>query len=168
LPAGAAPDITSKAYLAAAGSILTIEARHTAYLNEVQNQPGFPVAFETALNYDQVFSLAGPFIVPGSCELVSKLPSGIKAFPALSLITATPRAGRTSAIEFKETGASEYYAAFLNGGTTTFVPVYKGADGVQRVRVPEALDGITYIIISTSKTELTNDNTVAGPAIAFL
>lgn len=165
---GAAPDVTDKAYLAAAGSILTIEARHTAFLNEVRSQSGFPVAFETALNYDQVFSLAAPFIVPGSCELASKLPAGITAFPALTVKTTTPRSGRTSAISFAETGAAAYYAAFLNGGTTSFVQIYKGADGVQRVRVPEGLDGITYVIISTSKTELSNENTVAGPAIMFL
>ena len=147
---------------------MTIEARHTAFLNEVRGQSGFPVPFETALNYDQVFSLAAPFIVPGSCELASKLPAGITAFPALTIKTATPRAGRTSAISFAETGAAEYFAAFLNGRSTSFVPIYKGADGVQRVRVPEGLAGITYVVISTSKTELANTNTVAGPGIMFL
>lgn len=73
---GAAPDVTSKAYLAAAGSVLTIEARHSAYLNEVSaGDTGFPVAFEQSLNYAQVYSLAAPFIVADSCGRPGDLPS---------------------------------------------------------------------------------------------
>ncbi|KAM0788267.1 hypothetical protein ACM66B_001416 [Microbotryomycetes sp. NB124-2] len=167
---GAAPDITDKAYLAAAGSILTVEARHTSYLNEVFGETGFPVPFDTSLNYAQVYSLAAPFIVPNSCGTSGSLPSAIKAFPALTIVTKVPRSGHTSAIKFARVpGVTKYYAAFLNGGQAVYREVSQGSDGVQRVRVPEGLDGVTYVVITKSNAEEPNNtNTVAGPGIMFL
>ncbi|ORY88831.1 ferritin-like domain-domain-containing protein [Leucosporidium creatinivorum] len=167
---GAGPDITSKGYLAAAASVLTIEARHSAYLNEVSaGDSGFPVAFEQSLDYAQVYSLAAPFIQPNSCGKAGALPSSIKAFPALSLITKIPRSGHTSAINFVHpAGQSTFYGFFLNGGSSVPVKVITGPDGVDRINVPKDLDGLTYLIISTSATELEDSNTVAGPAILFL
>ncbi|SCV71143.1 BQ2448_2731 [Microbotryum intermedium] len=167
---GAAPDISSKAYLAAAGSILTIEARHTALLNEFSGQTGFPVPFETSLDYAQVFSLAAGFIKPNTCGKSGALPSSIQRFPSLSLITTNPRSGHTSAIKFayKADQKTGYHAAFLNGGATIYRAVEHGKDGVDRVDIPAGLDGITYIVITTSSKALSDSNTVAGPAIAFL
>lgn len=43
---GAAADIDDAGYLTAAGSILTIEARHTSYLNEISGASGFPVPYD--------------------------------------------------------------------------------------------------------------------------
>jgi hypothetical protein len=66
---GAAPIIAQRAYLAAAGSILTIEARHAGYLNVLANEimtrniSGNNQDFETPLTQDEVVELAGPFIV---------------------------------------------------------------------------------------------------------
>ncbi|WP_165223046.1 ferritin-like domain-containing protein [Aquisphaera insulae] len=65
---GAAPVIFSRDYLAAAGSIMTIEARHAGYLdvllNEIMttNVYGDEQSFEAALTVEQVVELAGPFI----------------------------------------------------------------------------------------------------------
>lgn len=65
---GAAPIIFERAYLAAAGSIMTIEARHAGYLNVLlddimtQNVFGADQSFELPLTQDQVVNLAGPFI----------------------------------------------------------------------------------------------------------
>ncbi|QEH39249.1 hypothetical protein OJF2_78640 (plasmid) [Aquisphaera giovannonii] len=65
---GAAPVIYSRDYLAAAGSIMTIEARHAGYLdvllNEIMttNVYGDEQSFEMALSIEQVVDLAGPFI----------------------------------------------------------------------------------------------------------
>jgi hypothetical protein len=65
---GAAPYIFNSNYLAAAGSILTIEARHAGYLNVLLdllmtvNVYGNNQSFETPLTQDQVVELAGPFI----------------------------------------------------------------------------------------------------------
>ena len=65
---GAAPIIASKDYLAAAGSIVTIEARHAGYLNVLLNEImttnvfGDVQNFEMPLTQQQVVELASPFV----------------------------------------------------------------------------------------------------------
>ncbi len=65
---GAAPYIYTSAYLGAAGSILTIEARHSGYVNVLLdlimtvNAAGNQVSFDVPLTPDQVVAAAGPFI----------------------------------------------------------------------------------------------------------
>ena len=91
---GAAADIMSKTYLTAAGSILTVEARHSSYLRAGLNQKPFPQAFDAPLTLDEVYSLASQFIV--SCPSTNvALP--VKAFPKLVLdpTTTSVTAGST-------------------------------------------------------------------------
>ena len=65
---GAAPIIFNRQYLAAAGSIALIEARHAGYLNTLFNSVstvdvfGMEQDFEQPLTVDQVVQLASPFI----------------------------------------------------------------------------------------------------------
>jgi len=67
---GAAPVIQSSAYLAAAGSILTVESRHAGYLNYMCQDPltgntsddDSNPSFDTPLTIDQVVANASPFI----------------------------------------------------------------------------------------------------------
>jgi Ferritin-like domain len=67
---GAAPAIKSRDYLAAAGTIAFIEARHAGYLNVLVEDPitgsildlTADNSFETPLTPDQVVGYAGPFI----------------------------------------------------------------------------------------------------------
>lgn len=65
---GAAPVILNRGYLAAAGSIALIEARHAGWLNSLVAVPittnvyGVEQSFETPLTPAQVVALASPFI----------------------------------------------------------------------------------------------------------
>lgn len=77
----------SKTYLTAAGSILTVESRHSAYIRGKLNESPYPQAFDAPLTLNEVYSLASPFIT--SCPKDNPaLP--VKAFPTLTL---DPNAG---------------------------------------------------------------------------
>lgn len=60
---GAAADIMSAAYLTAAGSILTVESRHSSYIRASLGVSPFPSPFDVPLTLDEVYTLASPFIV---------------------------------------------------------------------------------------------------------
>lgn len=59
---GAAPSIQSTAILAAAGSIVQVEARHASLIRLQRNKPPAPLAFDKASSKQQVLSAVTPFI----------------------------------------------------------------------------------------------------------
>jgi len=61
--AGAAPFIESPDLQSAALSIHSVEARHAAFLNEVNGDSPFPDAFDPSLSQQEVLDAVGPFIV---------------------------------------------------------------------------------------------------------
>ncbi len=125
---GAAADIMSKEYLTAAGSILTVEARHSSYIRAAVGEVPFPSPFDVPLSLNEVYTLAAPFIV--SCPSSNvKLP--VKAFPTLTLDPKSPAnitAGTT--ITFltptytlkAADGSSPIYAAFITVTGPVFAP----------------------------------------------
>jgi len=79
---GAAASISTGAYLTAAGSILTVEARHNAYLRANLNEAPFAQPFDAPLAAEEVLTLAAPFIVecpPGNAAITP-----LTTFPALA------------------------------------------------------------------------------------
>jgi hypothetical protein len=108
---GAAASITNKQYLTAAGSILTIEARHNTYLLGANRGNPVPSAFDTPLDFDEVYSLASAFIV--SCP-PSNPALPVKAFPALAVIGGTAvKAGQT--VNVAGSWTDGIYAVILSG-----------------------------------------------------
>ena len=61
--AGAAPMIDNADLIPPALSIHSVEARHTSFLNVLNDEIGFPNAFDEALTIEEVNERAGPFIV---------------------------------------------------------------------------------------------------------
>ncbi|PHH91211.1 hypothetical protein CDD83_1317 [Cordyceps sp. RAO-2017] len=184
---GAAGSIANKAYLGAAGSILTVEARHSSYIRSALKQKPAPTAYDAALDFNQVFSLASQFVT-GFAE-GTKVP--FKAFPAL---TASPSKGTKycpgkGSVVFKgakgKAEKSEKYskgakvhAVFYSGMETYYVPVeasdkgddytvrLPGADYGKKGRAAPA--GQTYITLSTAdgkSVTAKDENTIAGVAI---
>jgi hypothetical protein len=167
---GAAADIMSKSYLTAAGSILTVEARHSAYLRASLKKSPFPQPFDAPLTLNEVYTLAAAFIV--SCpETNVKLP--VKAFPMLALDPATPMPVKAGSkitlltpgyVLQPASGTATIYAAFIAVTGPTFVEATPVAGGFQ-VTVPEGFNGQSYAVLTSCKDAVTDDTTAAGPAL---
>ncbi|EFQ26222.1 hypothetical protein CGRA01v4_05296 [Colletotrichum graminicola] len=168
---GAAAVIADKAYLTAAGSILTVEARHSSYIRAALRQKPFPAPFDTPLNFNQVFSLAAQFIA-GFAPGTPALP--FKAFPALTVeaisgSTAVLFEGAyKAAVEAKTVPqGDDVYAVFFSGLDTYYSKVtVSGADYV--ASIPAGPKGQVYIVLSTANgkdAKVSDENTVAGVGI---
>lgn len=160
---GAAPLIQNKEYLTVAGAIVTTEARHQAWISSAANkvQP-WSGPYDTPLDFDQVYSLAAPFIV--KCPPSNpKLP--VKAFPTLTATPANAASGTTVTYSFKWQKGKTYYAAFYHGLDVIVVKLNEH----YQAQVPQGLQGTYYTIITTASkaSQITDDNTVAGPLISI-
>jgi hypothetical protein len=60
---GAGQFLESPELLTAAGGIVSVEARHAAYLNLITGVSPFPAGFEQAKSPAEILEIAGPFIV---------------------------------------------------------------------------------------------------------
>ncbi|KAF2107375.1 ferritin-like domain-containing protein [Lophiotrema nucula] len=166
---GAAASIANKNYLTAAGSILTVESRHSAYLRASQKQSPFPQPFDAPLDFNEVYTLAAPFIV--SCPKSNgQLP--VKAFPALSLDPASTNLASNAQVTLdtkdpihQDKKASCYYAAWIAVTGPVFVSATLEGNNKFHTTVPAGFHGQSYVVITKSKDKVTDDTVVAGPAI---
>ena len=158
----------SKTYLTAAGSILTVESRHSAYIRAGLKQSPFPQAFDAPLSYNEVFSLASGFIT-GCPSDNPALP--VKAFPALTLDPSATdvKTGDivtllTPDYTLKGPEGTPIYAAFIAVTGPTFVEA-KPVDGGFSVEIPKGFAGQTYVVLTSCKDGVSDDTVAAGPAI---
>ncbi|KAK4693358.1 hypothetical protein P7C71_g4027, partial [Lecanoromycetidae sp. Uapishka_2] len=172
---GAAADIMSAAYLTAAGSILTVESRHSSYIRASLGESPFPAPFDVPLTLDEVYTLASPFIV--SCPSSNPtLP--VKAFPAL---VSAPTNGNITAgkeitlltpgsIVTPAVAGSQIYGAFITVTGPVFAPA-TAVDGGFTLTVPTApngtapISGQSYVVLTGCNTTVSDDTVAAGPAV---
>ncbi|KAF4980020.1 hypothetical protein FZEAL_3882 [Fusarium zealandicum] len=166
---GAAADIMSKAYLTAAGSILTVEARHSSYIRGGLKQVPFPQPFDAPLTINEVFSLASGFIV----ECPKDNPAlPVKAFPALALDASTKMPVKTGdtvtlmtpGYTLEAAKGQQVYAAFIAVTGPTFVEA-TAVDGGFSVEIPKGFAGQSYVVLTSCKDAVNDDTVAAGPAI---
>jgi hypothetical protein len=122
------------------------------------NEP-WSSAYDTALGLDMVYTIASAFIT--SCpESNPTLP--VKAFGALTVENGVVGETATFTFDNSAQGDAVEYAIFYNGVGSAAVQL----DANHMAMVPESLQGISYVLISTasSAAEVTSDNIVAGPA----
>lgn len=180
---GAAAAIAEPGYLTAAGSILTVESRHSSYIRAALNKSPFPKAFDTPLDFNQVFSLAAQFITGFAPEDPS-LP--FKAFPALAIQASQyPYTAGASPVTFS--GASKkaieaglvkpgdkIYAVFFSGLDTYYVETRTTRGDVKIDRIPSVNgdilppSGQVYVVLSTADgkaAKVQDSNTISGVGI---
>jgi hypothetical protein len=162
---GAAGSITSKTYLAAAGSILTVESRHNAYLRAALKERPYPQSFDVPLDFDDVYTLAAPFIVSCPSSNPSFLP--LKAFPSLTVTSkGTILTGTNITVSAKiPQGTAPVYAAFVTITGPVFTPASLWGGGQYMVTIPAGVHGQSYLIFTKDPKTVSDDTTIAGPAI---
>lgn len=166
---GAAASIANKMYLTAAGSILTVEARHTAYIRSGLKESPFPQPFDAPLDFDEVFTLATPFIK--SCPKDNPM-LPFKAFPSLSLDMKSPMPVMTgSKITLDAMQAltkynnEQLYVCWIavTGPTCEKASVSKDGKMVMTT-VPAGFHGQSYAVLNKCKDTVSDDTVIAGPA----
>lgn len=186
---GGAGAIANKDYLTAAGSILTVESRHSSYIRAVAlKQSPFPKAFDTPLDFNQVFSLAAQFITgfaPGDPALP------FKAFPPLTVQPSQyPYTAGSSPVTFSHAQKNAIAAGLITADTPVYAVLFSGLDTYYvKVRTTAGNSGDfkfdkiptgdasmgqgvplgqVYIVLSTAdgqNTKVSDANTISGVGI---
>lgn len=157
---GAARYIASPDYLEVAGSILTVEARHNAFLRLVNGYSPAPSPYDTGLTPKAIVSLAGSFFA--SCPDGSA-PS-IQPFPAATVSTTNYTVGSTIDVAVNSSvtsGQSMLYCAFASGVQNAFSTYSNGSCQIPSSNVT---GGQVYGLITTAQN-ISDASTVAGPFI---
>lgn len=163
----------------ASAAILTVEARHDAYLRAGVGGSPFPTAFDTALTATFAYNLAQMFIVHCPQQLpITVLPKLKLTAPAPQPDLQPPTPGGTqltfnfdpSTFFVKFDPAAPLYIAFINSVTnTTFVETTSCGTGCANVPLPDGLGGVAFAVLTTfagdlTEEQLTEFGTLAGPA----
>jgi len=157
---GAAQYIANPAYLEVAASILTVEARHNAFIRLANGYSPFPSPYDTGLSPRAIVSLAGSFFA--SC------PNGsaptIQPFPAATLTSTNATLGSTLAIQVNSTviaGQSTIYCAFASGVQSAYSTFTNGSCTLPSQNVT---GGQVYGLL-TNAMNISDASTLAGPFI---
>ncbi|KAL9627107.1 MAG: hypothetical protein Q9204_006806 [Flavoplaca sp. TL-2023a] len=165
--------------LTAASSILTVEARHDAYLRTGLGASPFPTAFDTAVTSVFAYNIAQMFIV--SCA--RQLP--ITILPKLTFVSPPPPpnlqppvpAGTPLQFTFDpstffvqvDTNAPLYIGLVNLVTNVTFVETTSCGTGCVTAPVPERAAGVAFAVLSTfsgglNENQLSEYGALAGPA----
>lgn len=154
---GAAALITNPDYLTAAGSILTTESRHSAWVQSsaaLSDPAG--AAYDVPTNFNQTYSLAAPLIK--SCPS-SNAPLPVAAFPTLNLSPASNlQPGQSVTVSGKGVKDGQYLAVLTAGGQY-FSKIKNG-----KATVPKNTStGRSYFLVTSGNSTVSDDTTIAGP-----
>jgi hypothetical protein len=164
---GAASLLTDPLLLTAAGSILTVEARHQTILNVLSGTgTAIPSAFDIAFTPSEVLALAAPFLA-GPCDL------GVPANPTLS-ITNTGLVAPGTLLTFSSDALNSttegFHCQMIIGGAHASLSF-----PINECFVPEDINGPVAIWITSDGQPLINNvrdrataQLIAGPTFAFI
>ncbi|KAI0136310.1 ferritin-like domain-containing protein [Xylariales sp. AK1849] len=179
---GAAAVIADKTYIPIAGSILTVEARHSSFIRAAIRESPAPKPYDTPLDFNSVFSLAAQFITgfaPGDPALPFKAFPPINVVPSMSPYVIAGQSSVTfkgAAAAAKKAGlvdATQVYAVFFSGLDTYYAKVTEDGNDYKLATIPGANfampgqlppSGQTYVVLSTADgtTKVSDENTISG------
>lgn len=157
-------------------SILAVTARQSSFVDSsVFGGNPWSTPFEVNIQSEYFFNLSHQFFFQTSLSLsqgfsaakglVSSCPTFPPNLKSFSLLVTSPKAqsNQTITLTFSpDIPASQYFAAFINGVKTQYVPITAN-NGSFEATVPEVL-GTTWLVITTSPTSTDDDFIAAGPA----
>jgi len=159
--------LTDPQLIVAAGSIMTVEARHQTVLNILNLGNPIPAAFDIALTPSEVLAIAGGFI--SGCSL------GIPANPPLS-VTNTGAVTTGTQLSFSSpaingsVSTNTLFCQMMVGGMATAIPL-----PFNQCVVPPGIDGPVAVFITTDGQPLVNNvverattQLLAGPLMTFI
>ncbi|KAF2796152.1 hypothetical protein K505DRAFT_238411 [Melanomma pulvis-pyrius CBS 109.77] len=153
---GAAPLINSSDILSVAASIVTVEARHQAFIRSASGAEAVPAPFDVALGPKAVFTLAAAFIK--SCPEGSNL--NIQPNPSIALQNPEKaQIGQNLKLVDAANPAGAQFCAFVASGGTQFEPITDG-----NCVIPQNLAGEVYMLITKSKS-VADADVLAGPSV---
>jgi hypothetical protein len=157
---GAASDITSKAYLTAAGAILVTEALHQSAARGAVGEIPMANVVGTPMGLNAVYTIASGFIV--SCPSTNMaLP--VMAYPTLTLVSGEPTApNATIDLTPKTMPSGTVYATFVSG--LDILPVSTTMmNGMVQAVVPVGVSGQSYVFLTSDNSgNLTDSSILAG------
>jgi hypothetical protein len=163
---GAAHLLTDPSLLTAAGSILTVEARHQTILNMFNRGFSIPTSFDMGFTPASVLAMASPFI--SGCTIP------ITANPSLS-ITNTGSIGPGTSLQFQSSAISSGQSSSLYCQMAIPGAVDAEVFPYDQCVVPEGIDGPVAVYITNTAQPLLIDPVVqdsgcitAGPTLVFI
>lgn len=174
---GALAYINKTSYITTAATILSVEARHDAYLRyaTIAEEP-YPAAYDIPLTFDSVHTLALPFFV--SCPVYEgSFPpfAGIEPFPALTYQNHTYPIQRNDTVTLitesvalrPANNETKLYAAWATRSRPgiVFAESVNCSETRFDVQVPKGISGQSYVFLTACNDTLTEETILAGPAL---
>lgn len=145
---GSMKDISDKRLITAAGTIVTVDARHAAFFNHITGKAPAPSSFDIPLGQRQIVSLSKQFIV--SCPHPIPEP-----FPELRLRPESGPVGTEVTLKTQER-LEGVNCAIITATGVKIVPVKNN-----RCTIPQASGGVFVVLTSsTDARELSDENTM--------
>jgi len=156
---GALALLKEAAIQTAGGTIGTVEARHSTFLNLISNGAAIPYAFDTPLSASNVVTIATPFLKKCDFDL------GIKGHDALTITNDKTARGTKLTFKSKNSSTDGMFCNFLFAEKSISVPA-------SSCEVPKEANGHVYVVLTNSDKGIVSlgdeSSIVSGPALFFV